>query len=66
MARIQITDLNSSDSELIEELTDEDLLEINGGGFTWRDFKTTFNGALSGLLPPNRSSRLVNSIGRRG
>jgi hypothetical protein len=32
MARIQITDLNSSDSELIDEFTAEELLAINGGG----------------------------------
>jgi hypothetical protein len=31
MARIHITDLNSSDSELIDELTAEELLAINGG-----------------------------------
>jgi hypothetical protein len=31
MAR-KIADLNSSDSGLMEELTDEELLEINGGG----------------------------------
>ncbi len=34
MAHIQITDLNPSDSGLIEELTEEELLEINGG-FGW-------------------------------
>ncbi len=32
MARIQITDLNSSDSELMDEITAEELLAINGGG----------------------------------
>lgn len=31
MARIQITDLNSSDFGFMEKLTDEELLEINGG-----------------------------------
>jgi hypothetical protein len=31
MAQIQITDLNPSDSELMDELTPEQLLEINGG-----------------------------------
>ena len=32
MARIQICDLNHSNSELLYELTDQELLEINGGG----------------------------------
>jgi exopolysaccharide biosynthesis predicted pyruvyltransferase EpsI len=36
MAQIQITDLNPSDSELMDELTPEQLLAINGGGF-WGD-----------------------------
>jgi hypothetical protein len=31
MAQIQITDLNPSDAELIDELTPEQMLEINGG-----------------------------------
>ena len=31
MAQIQMTDFNPSGSELIEELTDEELLAINGG-----------------------------------
>lgn len=36
MARLQITDLNSSDSASREELTEEELLEINGGSWlTW-------------------------------
>lgn len=36
MARIQITDLNSSDSASMKELTEEELLEINGGSlWTW-------------------------------
>jgi hypothetical protein len=36
MAQIQITDLNPSDSASMEELTDEELLEINGGSlWTW-------------------------------
>jgi len=39
MAHIQTTDLNSSDfafMEELEELTEEELLEINGGSFwTW-------------------------------
>ena len=36
MARIQITDLNPSDSASMEELTEEKLLEINGGSlWTW-------------------------------
>jgi hypothetical protein len=47
MARIQITDLNSSESELMDELTAEELLEINGGGgFTWRGFNRWINDAL--------------------
>ncbi|MEJ6486772.1 hypothetical protein N0Y54_36860 [Nostoc punctiforme UO1] len=33
MASIQITDLNSSKSELLYELTNADLLDINGGGW---------------------------------
>jgi hypothetical protein len=39
MAQIQITDLNPSDFGLTEELTDEELLAINGGGVvrTWLD-----------------------------
>ncbi len=32
MARIQICDLNHSNSELLYELTDQELLDINGGG----------------------------------
>jgi hypothetical protein len=31
MAQIQITDLNPSDFGFMEELTDEELLAINGG-----------------------------------
>jgi len=31
MAQIQITDLNPSDFGFLEELTDEELLAINGG-----------------------------------
>ncbi len=31
MAQIQVTDLNPSDSQLLDELTDEELLAINGG-----------------------------------
>lgn len=33
MASIQITDLNSSESELLYELTNAELLDINGGGW---------------------------------
>jgi hypothetical protein len=33
MASIQITDLNSSNSEFLYELTDDEILDINGGGF---------------------------------
>jgi hypothetical protein len=32
MAHIQISDLNHSDTELFYELTDKELLDINGGG----------------------------------
>lgn len=32
MAQIQITDLNPSDFGFMEELTDEELLAINGSG----------------------------------
>lgn len=32
MAQIQITDLNPSDFGFMEELTDEELLAINGAG----------------------------------
>jgi hypothetical protein len=36
MARIQITDLDPSDSVSMEELTEEELLKINGGSLlTW-------------------------------
>jgi bacteriocin-like protein len=46
MARIQITDLTPSDSELMDELTDEKLAKINGGSF-WRDLNRAFNRALN-------------------
>lgn len=42
MAHIQITDLNSSDTGLLYELTDEELLDINGGSL--------FNQILGGIL----------------
>jgi hypothetical protein len=48
MARIQITDLNSSDSELMDELTDEDILEISGGSF-WRSLNRGFNSVIRGI-----------------
>lgn len=36
MAKIQITDLNPSDFGVMEELTEEEFSEINGGSFwTW-------------------------------
>jgi hypothetical protein len=64
MARIQTTDLNSSESELMEELTDEDLLEINGGGgFTWRRFNGWINEGLGALGAIGLG--VVISIGRR-
>lgn len=34
MAHIQITNLNSSDSDFGDELTDEELLAINGGSIS--------------------------------
>ena len=34
MAHIQMTDRNPSDLGIMEELTDEELLAINGGGFS--------------------------------
>ncbi|AFY48971.1 hypothetical protein Nos7524_3168 [Nostoc sp. PCC 7524] len=33
MARIQIADLNPSDSELLHDLSDSEMLDINGGGW---------------------------------
>ncbi len=42
MAQIQITDLNPSDFGFMEELTEEELLAINGGGW--------FNKLLGGIL----------------
>ena len=42
MAQIQITDLNPSDFGFMEELTEEELLAINGGGW--------FNKLLGGVL----------------
>jgi hypothetical protein len=47
MAQIQTTDPNFSDSELMEELTDEELLEIQGGSF-WYDLNRAFNRAFWG------------------
>jgi hypothetical protein len=38
MASIQITDLNVSESELLYNLTDEQILEINGGSWFSRIF----------------------------
>jgi len=38
MAHIQMSDCNPSDLEFIEELTDEELLAINGGIF-WEALK---------------------------
>ncbi len=42
MAQIQIIDLNPSDFGSMEELTDEELLDINGGSF-WYDFNFDFD-----------------------
>jgi hypothetical protein len=47
MTHIPTTDLDFSDPELMEELTDEQLLDINGGSF-WRDLNKAFNRALYG------------------
>ncbi|NJL51398.1 MAG: bacteriocin [Hydrococcus sp. SU_1_0] len=41
MTSIKIDDLNLSDSELMCQLSDQELLEINGGGW----FKAIFGGA---------------------
>lgn len=42
MAHIQMTDRNPSDLGLMEELTDEELLAINGGG-RFSDFLKRFD-----------------------
>jgi hypothetical protein len=41
MANLQITDFNLSDIEFCDELMNEELLEINGGGL-WRWLKKVF------------------------
>ena len=38
MANIQIADINPSESELLYELTDAEILDINGGGWFSRIF----------------------------
>ena len=45
MAHIQMTDRNPSDLGLMEELTDEELLAVNGGGF-WDSLKDTVKDAV--------------------
>jgi len=45
MAAIQMTDRNFSDLEFMEELTDEELLAINGGGY-WDDIKDKRKGII--------------------
>lgn len=52
MAHIQMTDRNPSDLGLMEELTDEDLLAINGGGkFSdwWDGVDDTVGDVISGV-----------------
>jgi lactobin A/cerein 7B family class IIb bacteriocin len=62
MARIQITDLDSSDFGSMEELTDEELLEINGG--RWQDWAA---GALFvGGVIATGGSGLVFGVARLG
>ena len=50
MAKIQITDLNPSDFGFMEELTDEELLAINGGRWALYLSITGLVLALVGLL----------------
>jgi hypothetical protein len=40
MARIQIADINPSESELLYELNDGEILDINGGSWFTRIFGT--------------------------
>jgi hypothetical protein len=40
MARIQIADINPSESELLYELNDGEILDINGGSLFTRIFGT--------------------------
>jgi bacteriocin-like protein len=50
MAQIKITDLNPSESGLMEELTDEELMAINGGGILsdfWERIKEIIEEILS-------------------
>ena len=39
MANIQIADINPSESELLYELTNAEILDINGGGWFTRWFR---------------------------
>jgi hypothetical protein len=52
MAQIQIIDLNPSDFGFIEELTDEELLEINGGDGSDPKAVAAFLRATADLLDP--------------
>ena len=47
MDHIEMTDRNPSDLGVMEELTDEELLEIQGGSF-WYDLNRAFNRAFWG------------------
>jgi hypothetical protein len=53
MASIQITDLNSSDSGLMYELCEAELLDINGGGWFKKIFGgiAIIGGTILGFLP---------------
>jgi hypothetical protein len=48
MAKIQIIDFNPSDFASMEELTDEELLEINGGGL----WDTLIRKIKDSIVPP--------------
>jgi hypothetical protein len=52
MAQIQITDLNPSDFGFMEELTDEELLAINGGDGTDPRVLAALLRALADTLAP--------------
>ena len=52
MAQIQIIDLNPSDFGFMEELTDEELLAINGGKDTDPKAVAAFLRATADLLDP--------------
>jgi hypothetical protein len=52
MSQIQITDLNPSDFRFMEELTDEELLAINGGDGTDPKVLAAYLRATADLLDP--------------